>query len=125
MSNEKNIGYVAQVAATLSTDGVSLSVNFNMPESATKEDFGAKIDMLRQVVERQRAKGEVDLLRAELVAKEGMLRNQKLDLEQYLKRPKSRADDETAQRTQARIDDMTADITRGREKLEETIAKAV
>lgn len=120
MSEQKDIGYMAQFSATLSQDGVNLSINFNMPESATPADFSAKLDMLRGVVARQRARGEVPLLEAMIAEKQAALRNQELDLAQYSKRPSARPDDETTARTRARIDEMTADIERGNVHLEAT-----
>jgi hypothetical protein len=125
MSETKKIGYVSQFAATLSTDGMSVTVNFDMPEGATKADFAAKLDMLRHVVERQRAKGEIPLLESMIAEKEAALRNQRIDLLQYLKRPNTSASDETAERTKARIEEMEADIKRGKLQLEATRAKAI
>ena len=125
MSDDKKVGYVAQFAGTLSTDGLSISINFNMPEDATKEQFGEKIDLLREVVLRQRAKGEVSMLEAMIAEKEAMVRNQKLDLRQYLKKPGHSIEDDPAQRIQARIEEMEADIERGKVQLEETRARAV
>jgi hypothetical protein len=125
MSETKRIGYVSQFAATLSADGMSFTVNFDLPEGVAEADFSAKLDMLRRVVERQRAKGEVPLLEAMIAEKEAALRNQRIDLNQYLKRPNTSASDETAERTKARIEEMEEDIKRGRLQLEATRAKAV
>ena len=125
MSDDKKVGYVAQFAANISTDGMSMTINFNMPPEATKEDFSAKLDLLREVALRQRAKGEVRMLEAMIAEKEAMLRNQELDLRQYLKKPEHSMDDDPAQRIQARIEEMHADIERGRAQLEETRQQAV
>lgn len=125
MSDEKKVGYVAQFAGTLSTDGMSITMNFNMPEDATQEQFAAKIDMLREVVLRQRAKGEVSMLEAMIAEKEAALRNQQLDLRQYMKKPGHSENDDVAERIKARIDEMEADIERGKVHLDETRKRAV
>ena len=125
MSDEKKVGYVAQFAGTLSTDGMSITMNFNMPEDATQEQFAAKIDMLREVVLRQRAKGEISMLEAMIAEKEAALRNQQLDLKQHLKKLGHRGDDDVAERVKARIEEMEADIARGKVQLDETRARAV
>lgn len=117
----KAVGYVAQFAASLSNDGLALTVNFNMPEDATAQDFGEKLDLLRRVADRQRAKGEVKLLEAALTEKESVLRNFKLDLKQYLK---NHAMDDHAERTEARIEELKLDLESGRKILEETRQKA-
>ena len=125
MSEEKKVGYVAQFSGAISQDGMNVSFNFNMPENATKEQFSEKIDLLRSVVERQRARSEVKLLEAMMVEKEAALRNMKFDLGQYLKRHDHSVDDEHAVRTQARIDEMVIDLENGRNQLDETRANAV
>lgn len=123
MSEDKKVGYVAQFGAAISQDGMNITINFNMPEEATKEDFGAKLDLLREVVQRQRAKSEVKVLEATLAEKEAVLRNFELDLAQYAKHHS--AEDEHAERTRARIEEMKLDIERGKKELEETKARAV
>jgi len=125
MSEDKKVGYVAQFSATLSQDGISITFNFNMPEDASKVDFSEKIDMLRDVVARQRAKSEVPMLEAMIAEKEAVLRNQELDLNQYLKRETASVNDETSERIKARIDEMTDDIARGKRQLEATRLKSI
>lgn len=119
--SEKQVGYVAQFAANLSNDGIALTVSFNMPEGASDVDFAEKLDLLRRVADRQRAKGEVKILEGALAEKEAMLRNFKLDLAQYLK---AHTQDDHSERTEARIEELMRDIEAGRKTLEETRLKA-
>jgi len=122
MSEKKDVGYVYQFAATVA-DGMSVTINGNFPIGVSTEEINAELDRFRAVAERQRAKNEIKLLEAELIAKEAMLRNAELDLRQYLK--KNKDGDDFSERLKAKIEELTRELERGAKQLEETRAKAV
>ena len=122
MSEKSAVGYVYQFAATVA-DGMSVTFNGNFPIGVTVEAINAEIDRFRAVAERQRAKNEVKLLEAELIAKEAIIRNAELDLRQYLK--KNKDGDDFSERLKAKIEESKRDYERGVKQLEETRAKAV
>lgn len=122
MSDKKDVGYVFQFAATLA-DGMSVTFNGQFGVGVDKAEINAELDKLRAAADRQRAKGEVPMLEAMLAEKEAMLRNAKLDLNQYLK--KHDAADDHADRIRAKIEELQNDLERGRKQLEETRLKAL
>ena len=65
------------------------------------------------------------MLEAMIAEKEAALRNQQLDLRQYMKKQGHSENDDVAERIKARIDEMEADIERGRVHLDETRKRAV
>jgi hypothetical protein len=122
MSENSNVGYVYQFAATVA-DGMSVTFNGNFPIGVSAEAINAEIDRFRAVAERQRAKNEVKMLEAMLIEKEATIRNAELDLRQYLK--KNKDGDDFSERLKAKIEELSLDYERGVKQLEETRAKAV
>ncbi len=121
MSEKKEVGYVFQFAANVA-DGMSLTISGNFPIGASNVDMNSEVDKVRKVFDRQRARNNAELLKANLVAKQAQLRNAELDFKQHASNPKM--DKSVVERTRAAIDELKREIEMGEAELARNKAEA-
>lgn len=124
MSEEKKVGYVFAFAANIA-DGMSLTITGNFAIGDTREAMNAEVDKLRVVMERQRAKNEVDLLEAQVDEVRRRRDAAQFDLDQHMARSEKKQDASLTARTQRMIEEFDEDLVRGTAKLAIVKAKAV
>lgn len=121
MAEKREVGYLFQFAANIA-DGMSLTISGNFAVDAPLAEMNAEVDKVRRVFERQRAKNNVEIIKANLQAKAAQLRNAELDFKHQASDP--RTDKKVLERTRALIDEIKREIEIGEAELARNQAEA-
>jgi multidrug resistance efflux pump len=113
-TTEKPVAHVFQFAANVA-DGMSLTIGGNFYVGDSLDTMNQHIDRLRRVIDRQRAKNEVEILAAELDERRKALARAHADYETHANAPKT--DAAMLARRKAAVDEMEEDLQRGEVKL--------
>lgn len=119
----KDIGYMYQFAANLA-DGMSLTMSGNFKVGESVEAMNVEIDRLRSVIERQRARNDLELLGAQVEDVKRRRAAAAFDLEQYHANKTVKKDPAHVARMERVIEEFDADIAKGSAKLAITQARA-